>query len=151
MNFFFLFSFRGQSQSENREKFEKNLTNYTQNKKLLEDSSAPLVLTENKYEKDEELLRKYENECRFGTTTKHSYLLGKSDMPDDAENDEDTMQGIDYFKFRSNFINTANSIKDGTRASSSLAQRMKNDFSKNEEDDEDDDKITESGSNKVSI
>lgn len=106
-----------------------------QQKKLLEE--APMPAEKNKYEKDEELLKKYENECRFGTTKPTSYLLNKAEANDD-ENDEDTMENIDYFKFKSNFIAKANMIKEGSRSSmQSNAQSMKNDFNKTDEDEED--------------
>lgn len=133
--------------NKSKEKFEQNLSNYTkQKKKLLEDGP---VLTENKYEKDEELLKKYENECRFGTASKSHFLRNE---PDD-ENDDDTMQSIDYFKFKSNFIAKANLMNNGSRSSVQTAsQRMRNDFDKNEDDDEDDqEQLTAESSFKVSL
>ncbi len=128
--------------NHNREKFEQNLKNYTEQRKLLDDDELPMPLTgKSKYEKDEELLKKYENECRFGA---QNLLNSNMDVNNDEEiNDDDTMESIEYFKFKSNFIAKANLMKDGVRVSSSEsnAQRMKNDFSKNEDDeDEESDK-----------
>jgi len=121
--------------SRSREKFERNLSNYTEQRKLLEEEEVCMPLTgKNKYEKDEELLKKYENECRFGSGNR------LYDVNNDEEiNDDDTMENIEYFKFKSNFIAKASLIKEGGRVS---AQRMKNDFSKSEEDeDEEDERI----------
>lgn len=132
------------SRNENKEKFEKNLNNFSRSRLLSSEDPVPASLTgKSKYEKDEELLKKYENECRFGTS-KADGLLSRTttDVDDAVENDEETMQGIDYFKFRSNFIQTANSLKDGARGTSAglLAQRMRNDFSKNDDEDEEDER-----------
>ena len=126
--------------NKSKEKFEKNLSNYTQQKKVLEDD--PILKSENKYEKDEELLKKYENECRFGTSNnnKSNFLKNINNEPDinNDDNDDDTMQSIDYFKFKSNFIAKANLMNNGSRAGSvqTSTQRMRNDFDKNEDDDE---------------
>lgn len=131
------------SKNESKEKFEKNLNNYSKNRLLSSEDPVPASLTgKSKYEKDEELLKKYENECRFGTSKTGGLLSRTTGVDDAVENDEETMQGIDYFKFRSNFIQTANSLKDGVRGTSAglLAQRMKNDFSKNDEEDEEDER-----------
>ncbi len=131
--------------SRSREKFERNLSNYTEQRKLLEEEEVCMPLTgKNKYEKDEELLKKYENECRFGSGNR---LLNSNNMDvnnDEEINDDDTMESIEYFKFKSNFIAKASLIKEGGRVSSgeANAQRMKNDFSKSEEDeDEEDERI----------
>ena len=107
------------------------------------EEAVPATLTgQCKYKKDEELLKKYEDECRYGTAKPHGGLLSRTELDDaTADNDDEaTIQNIDYFKFRSNFISTASSLQEGARPTATLlAQRMKNDFSKNDEEEEEED------------
>ena len=123
-----------------KQKFEQNLANYSQKQQRMQMNETELSEIiesdvkpgENKYVKDEELLKKYENECRFGARPR-AYLLDEGDLgKHDEDADQDTINTIDYFKFKSNFI-ARTQLNSQNRASQS---NMKNDFSKNEDEDE---------------
>lgn len=127
--------------SKNREKFE-SLVQSKEKLKALEFNDADMneiiaseptyLLAENKYDKDDQLLKSYKDECKYG------FVVSDSQHRERAKqilNKTTTQQSTDQ------------AISSDKRCSASMRQSMKSDFNKNEDDDDEECEYDETISN----